>query len=67
MWNRGIRYLQCSAAVFHTSLGWGYQNVLNMKQNVSERVHVEFLFSLLYVLKTKFKGSGCIQNVTLLG
>ena len=45
---------------------WGYKNVLNTKQNVTKRVHVGFLFSLLHVLKMKFKGSGRFQNVTLL-
>ena len=46
---------------------WGYKNVLNTKQNVTKRVHVGFLFSLLLVLKMKFKGSGRFQNVTLFG
>ena len=35
---------------------WGYKNVLNTKQKVTKRVHVG-LFSLLHVLKMRFKGS----------
>ena len=47
--------------------GMGLLNVLNTKQNVTKRVHVGFLFSLLHVLKMQFKGSGRFQNVMLLG
>ena len=47
---------------------WGYKNVLNTKQNVTKTCSCSvFFFSLLYVLKMKFKGSGRFQNVTLLG
>ena len=46
---------------------WGYQNVLDTKQNVTKRAHVGSLFSLLHVFKMKFKGSGRFQNITLLG
>ena len=47
---------------------WGYKNVLNTKKKtLQKRVHVGILFSLLHVLKMKFKGSGRFQNVTLLG
>ena len=42
---------------------WGNKNVLYTKQNVT--IDVGFLFSLLHVLKMKFKGSGRFQNVTL--
>ena len=47
---------------------WGYKCVLNtLNKTLQKRVHVRFLFSLLHVLKMKFKGSGRFQNVTLLG
>ena len=38
-----------------------------LNKTLQKRVHVGFLFSLMYVLKMKFKGSGRFQNVTLLG
>ena len=38
-----------------------------LNKTLQNRVHVGFLFSLLHVLKIKFKGSGRFQNVTLLG
>ena len=46
---------------------WGYENVLNTKQNVTKTCSCRVLISRLHVLKTKFKGSGRFQNVTLLG
>ena len=38
-----------------------------LNKTLQKRVHVGFLFSLLHVLKMKFKGPGRFQNVTLLG
>ena len=45
----------------------GLQKRLEHLKNVTKRVHVGFLFSLLHVLKKKFIGSGRFQNVPLLG
>ena len=52
--------------MFHGRYRVTYLNVLNTKKTLQKRVHVGFLFSLLHVLKMKFKGSGRFQNVTLL-
>ena len=46
---------------------WGYKTSCALSKTLQKRVHVGFLFSLLHVLKMKFKGSGRFQNVTLLG
>ena len=43
-----------SLQVCNVPLVWGYQNVLNTKQNVTKSVHVGFYFSILHVLKTEF-------------
>ena len=53
-------------AMFH---GWYWvtKTSWTLNKTLWKRVHVGFLFSLLHVLKMKFKGSGRFQNVTLLG
>ena len=47
--------------------GQGLKTFSTLNKTLQKRVHVGFLFSLLHVLKIKFKGSGRFQNVTLLG
>ena len=46
---------------------WGYKTSLTLNKTFQKRVHVVVLFSLLHVLKMKFKGSGRFRNVSLLG
>ena len=53
-------------AMFHGRYGVT-KTSCTLNKTLLERVHVGFLFSLLHVLKMKFKGSERFQNVTLLG
>ena len=46
---------------------WVTKTSLTLNKTLQKRVHVGVLFSLLHVLKMKFKGSGRFQNVSLLG